>query len=445
MHKATRQPVIFIVTGLDNLTSWFRITRIFEPVKSFPIMKKSHNYPATAIWILALGLFCNDLNAQRRGGGPAPRPSGGLSSVTGGIVGQNEHLSRNRRSLRFSFGDRGDAGTAVMSSPEMMRMQEASRERAMSWLTKQQKEDGYWEHTHGRVAHTGMAILCYLSNGDLPADHTKNGKALSKGLAWLLTQIRDNGALQDGDRMYGQAIGTLALSEAYSLTKDPAYGKPLDDLINVFLKTQNPETGGWRYYGYPTDKKSDTSVTGWVVMAIQSAKMAGVKIPEELSEKNEVFLKHVSTGKAGGIYGYTAGKAKPSTTSIGMYCQQLMGTRKGKRQDESASYLNMHRPDPKHSHQVVGCGKYHYWFYGTYAMYLHGGRSWADWDDKLHPALIKYQEPDGHWKSEGPRAKKTGDVIATCWAIMALNAKYRCLPILNPKAGGSSSDSNESS
>ena len=198
-------------------------------------MKKSHNYPATAIWILALGLFCNDLNAQRRGGGPAPRPSGGLSSVTGGIVGQNEHLSRNRRSLRFSFGDRGDAGKAVMSSAEMMRMQEASRERAMSWLTKQQKEDGYWEHTHGRVAHTGMAILCYLSNGDLPADHTKNGKALSKGLAWLLTQIRDNGALQDGDRMYGQAIGTLALSEAYSLTKDPAYGKPLDDLINVFF------------------------------------------------------------------------------------------------------------------------------------------------------------------------------------------------------------------
>ena len=40
-------------------------------------------------------------------------------------------------------------------------------------------------------------------------------------------------------------------------------------------------------------------------------------------------------------------------------------------------------------------------------------------------------------------AKKTGDVIATCWAIMALNAKYRCLPILNPKAGGSSSDSNK--
>ena len=104
-------------------------------------MRKSPNYPTTAIWILALGLFCNDLNAQRQGGGPAPRPSGGLSSVTGGIVGQNEHLSRNRRSLRFSFGDRGDAGKAVMSSAEMMRMQEVSRERAMSWLTKQQKED----------------------------------------------------------------------------------------------------------------------------------------------------------------------------------------------------------------------------------------------------------------------------------------------------------------
>ena len=100
MHKATRQPVIFFVTGLDNLTSWFKVARIFELVKSEPNYE-SRNYPTTVIWILALGLFCNDLNAQRNGG-PAPRPSGGLSSVTGGIVGQNEHLSRNHRSLRFS-------------------------------------------------------------------------------------------------------------------------------------------------------------------------------------------------------------------------------------------------------------------------------------------------------------------------------------------------------
>ena len=128
-----------------------------------------------------------------------------------------------------------------------MRMQEVSRERAMHWLTKQQKEDGYWEHTSWASSPHWHGHSLLPSNGDLPADHTKNGKALSKGLAWLLTQIRDNGALQDGDRMYGQAIGTLALSEAYNLTKDPAYGKPLDDLINVFLKTQNPETGGWRY------------------------------------------------------------------------------------------------------------------------------------------------------------------------------------------------------
>ena len=402
-------------------------------------MRKSPNYPTTVIWILALGLFCNDLNAQRRGGGPAPRPSGGLSSVTGGIVGQNEHLSRNRRSLRFSFGDRGDAGKAVMSSAEMMRLQEASRERAMSWLTNQQKEGGFWENTHGRVAHTGMAVLCYLSNGDLPADNSTNGKALKKGLDWLLSQIRENGALQDGDRMYGQAIGTLALSEAFNLTKNETYGEPLEKLINVFAVTQHPESGGWRYYGYPTDKKADTSVTGWVVMAIQSAEYAGVEIPEEMTKKIGTFFKTVASGKEGGLYGYTPGKIKPSTTSIGMYCQQLLGTLKGKQQDESALYLDLHRPDPKHSHQVIGCGKYHYWFYGTFAMYLHGGRKWADWDDKLHPALIEYQEDDGHWGAAGPFAKKEGDVISTCWAIMALNAKYRCLPILNPDSKGNAS------
>lgn len=402
-------------------------------------MNNLTKYTTLMIWVLTLGIFSSDLHAQRRPGGPAPRPSGTLSSVTGGVLGQNEHLSRNRRSLRFSFGDRGDAGKAVMSSAAMMRLQESSRERAMTWLTKQQKEEGFWVHTHGRVAHTGMAVLCYLSNGDLPADDTPNGKALKKGLDWLLTQIRENGALQDGDRMYGQAIGTLALSEAFNLSKNEAYGEPLEKLIKVFALTQHPESGGWRYYGYPTDKKADTSVTGWVVMAVQSAKYAGVKIPEELTKKMKVYFKSVAGGKSGGAYGYTPGKIKPSTTSIGMYCQQLMGNLKGPQQDESAMYLDMHRPDPKHSHQVVGCGKYHYWFYGTFAMYLHGGRKWADWDDKLHPALIKYQEDDGHWAAAGPFAKKEGDVISTCWAIMALNTKYRCLPILNPAGKGNSS------
>ena len=234
---------------------------------------------------------------------------------------------------------------------------EAAVEKALDWLTKKQKDDGHWEETSSKVAHTGLAVLCYLSYGVKPSDENPFGEALSKGLKWLQNQVSESGNMRDGGKMYDQSIGTLALSEAYGITSDEKLGLTLDRAISILIKAQNPKPGGWRYQ--PLSTLSDLSVSGWVIMALRSAEMAGKSLSDDTVNKTKKYLDSVSAGKHKGKYGYKSPTPKYCMTSVGMYCQQLLTVRAkviDERQQESAAYLNLHLPDKKQKN-------FYYWYY----------------------------------------------------------------------------------
>ena len=74
----------------------------------------------------------------------------------------------------------------------------------------------------------------------------------------------------------------MALCEAYGMTQDRELREPAQKAIDFIVKSQDPSRGGWRYR--PQDG-SDTSVTGWQLMALKSAQMAGLEVPEETLRK----------------------------------------------------------------------------------------------------------------------------------------------------------------
>src|SRR3954469_2894762 len=106
---------------------------------------------------------------------------------------------------------RGDAPPA--KPEEAAKALRAARDRGLDWLTKNQAKDGSWGKTYS-IAVTSFACLAYLSATAEPFEGER-GKALLRGLSWLLTQQKDGQWVGQGHSwIHGQGFATLALSEA---------------------------------------------------------------------------------------------------------------------------------------------------------------------------------------------------------------------------------------
>ena len=74
----------------------------------------------------------------------------------------------------------------------------------------------------------------------------------------------------------------MAIAEAYAMTNDAELADITQQAVDVILERQSyTEDGGypngWGYTG-PSPGRIDTSVSGWCIMALKSAKMAGCDV-----------------------------------------------------------------------------------------------------------------------------------------------------------------------
>ncbi len=316
---------------------------------------------------------------------------------------------------------------------------EAAISAALGWFTRNQEPDGSWsmrrhggEHGHDMSA-TSMAALCYMGWG---ATHKKEGPyqpTLTKAIDWLISKAKPDGDLRgDGGNMYDQGIATIALAEAYGLTKDERL-KPILEKAAQFIANAQSNVGSWRYK--PDDRNGgDTSIYGWQVMALKSCKMSGINIPEEAWQKAPVWLDKAGGGQHGGLYGYNNASPKPAMVAEGLFSRQLLGTPPTHpMMAESVNYLNTALPDP-------GKVNYYLLYYGTLALYQHKGPVWDEWNDRMKKFLLGAQRKggndDGSWDPRGEHANQSGRVIITAMATLSLEVYYRYLPMYggNPDA-----------
>jgi hypothetical protein len=275
------------------------------------------------------------------------------------------------------------------------------------------------------VGATGLALLCYYGWG---VRHDRKGQYQNdaiKGINWLLKQQKSNGALAVRGQMYAHAIATIALCEAYGLTKDPRIKPVAQKAIAYTIAAQHPALGGWRY---SPGQQPDTSVTGWQFMALHSARMAGLKVPEKSFELARRWLGSMSGGKDGGLYGYQApNKISRAMVPTGMFCRQLDLVSPGDpRMLEGARFIGrypMREANPD----------LYYVYYATLALYQHQGPVWDEWNKKLKAVLLQIQRKDGpaagSWDLSSKMAKDGGRVISTTLATLSLEVYYRFLPM----------------
>ena len=306
--------------------------------------------------------------------------------------------------------------------------------RALDWFTRNQEKDGHWRGRAGHTsAATGMAMLAYMGWG---AKHSEPGpyqKPLAKAVDWLLRHER-NGDLRGRGDMYDHGIAAIALTEAYSLTKDSRLRRPVERVIAFTVKAQNPKSGGWRYRPYkenPRDK-GDMSVTGWQLMALRSAQLGGLEVSDHVFDRTKSFLESVAEGKHGGDYRYLPRRERNvAMISEGMFCQQLLYLPPAsRRMRESAQYIQRDLPSQRNVN-------YYYWYYGSLAMHQNQGEPWEKWNEKLRPILVRNQvrnagREDGSWDPTGKWGPEAGRCVITAMATLSLEVYYRYLPLSSP-------------
>jgi len=350
---------------------------------------------------------------------------------------------------------------------------EQSVDLALEWLARHQREDGSWNFDHSLGAGqrsnqntgsysncihgaTALALLPFLGAGN--THHAGPYKDnVAKGLAFLRSQGRMNmkfttrGGNQTGEgiswweingEMYSHGLVAIALCEAYAMSGDQSLLESATGAIRFIEWAQDPRGGGWRY-----DPRSpgDTSVAGWQVMALKSAKMGGIETDEKTWKMAKKFLDSVSSDY-GAFYGYMTKPTEPlglhkARTAVGLLCRMYMGwERENPGLVTGVSWMSEYRPSTGTRRNPTGANMY-YNYYATQVMKHYGGEMWNKWNSEMRDFLVATQDTEGaergSWyfaKSDDLSPDAGGRLYCTCMAAMTLEVYYRFLPLYEKKA-----------
>lgn len=319
---------------------------------------------------------------------------------------------------------------------------------ALDWLKRHQMKDGSWSlkgdyedgsSIENKVSATAMALLAFQGAGHTDRAGT-HAATVEKGWKYLFRQLDADGSfLQGGSipnqhRPYTQAQATIALCELYAMTADPELKPKAQAAINYCLQWQAPE-GGWRY---TPGIESDLSVTGWFLMALQSARMGKLDVPEDALVNVDKFLGTVASKPMegqefalGSRYQYRdsrAEKATPTMTAEGLLCRQYRGwNQDDPRLVEGMDYL-LDNPIKWEEPDV------YYWYYATQVAHHLEGDAWRNWNKDMRQIIPENQEKRGREKGSWDPARddngvKAGRLFMTCLCTYMLEVYYRHLPI----------------
>ena len=318
---------------------------------------------------------------------------------------------------------------------------EEAVERGLAWLAKNQNEkDGSWSlmgpyrsggRLENREAATAMALLAFQGAG---STHQK-GKYkdnVRRAWDWLLKQQDKDGCFFKSQgfnqRFYTHGQCTIAICELLGMTGDERFRKPAEQAVEYCVKSQSPR-GGWRYM---PNGSSDVSVTGWIVMALQSAKMAGIEVPSETFGNVAKFLDSVAR-EDGTRYPYRSGEmTTPAMTAEALLCRQYMGwPHTDRRLRSGADYITL----PEYLVNYSRNRNVYFWYYATQVAHHMEGEWWQRWNGAMRQAVpaaqVKGGAESGSWAPDMKDAFEVhgGRLYVTCLSIYMLEVYYRHLPI----------------
>ncbi|HPF12761.1 MAG TPA: hypothetical protein PLJ12_00735 [Planctomycetota bacterium] len=337
---------------------------------------------------------------------------------------------------------------------------EAAVASGLRYLAGLQHGLGYWglrtqvyeKYRQLRIGKTGLCMLAFLGAGHTHQSGTEYSPVVAKAIAYLLAKQDVRTGHFGNCGAYGHGVATYALAECYALTGDERLRIPIQRAVRHILEQQNRNAddprfyGGWTYY-YPDGELYDswprTSVTSWQVMALESARLAGLEVPQEALDLARGFLQGAWDDELGAFrYNHapsrlsTEYKTLPASTPAAMFALSLLGEDLSKDSYGPARMFLLtrapdgYRFDGERAFVEHATGNLYFWYYSSLALLRAGGKAWTTWNQALKATLLPAQQSDGSWQPISIYAQYAGDSdldksYTTAMCVLSLEVYYR--------------------
>lgn len=349
----------------------------------------------------------------------------------------------------------------------------AAIDRGLNWLARQQHTDGHWQFSDPTKfqegsdwvdwkTHTGatsIALLAFLGAGNTQ-DNGDHQKTVEKGLDWLIAKQKRRGD-DAGDffdhQDYGRAphyfahsMATIAICEAYALTGDAELREPAERAVAFLIRSQHPTKGGWGYMSLrDEDAEAYMWVTGWGLMAMFTARAAGIEIDREDFQRTSRFVDSVMIPEGRG-YKNRSHDGDPPRASLlaeGLLARQYLGWER----DHPAlrNGLEVMRDPANLPAWEPGRRDLYAWYHEAEVLHNMGGDEFDTWYARVQRLVVDNQQkgsrrpPDdtyGSWHPTEPRGPvfevqddKLGRLYSTCMCLLILESPFRHMPVYPPE------------
>jgi len=251
----------------------------------------------------------------------------------------------------------------------------------LKWLDSRRSADS---GAIGGIEDTSLALLAMLAAGYTDrgsAQDNRYATCVRQALRFLMASQDDQGSFADRSQagwLRTHAIAAVAMSEAFWTSRNPRYKKPAQDALSLLARYRVP-TSGW---------DEDVVTTVWALLALRSAKYAGLDIDPDALEGARVLVerRHAALTPteqpAALLARILLGENPKASEALKALADAVVANRPAWREGETAP-LDL-------------------WYFGTMAMFQVGGARWKEWNQAMTNTIAKRQ-----------RANDAGDLAGT--------------------------------
>ncbi|HEY2252996.1 MAG TPA: hypothetical protein VGH74_18115, partial [Planctomycetaceae bacterium] len=188
--------------------------------------------------------------------------------------------------------------------------------RALDWLAREQKRQGYWEanQMQYRVAMTALAGNAMACEGSTTT-RGKYAKNIRLAVDYLVDLAEPGGGTQpngligyknDYHYMYGHGFSMLFLSQIFGEEEDAERREQLKRVLTravVFCGQAQTTAGGWGYVSAKDGGDFDEGSTCITqVQGLRACRNAGIPVPKEIIDRAVEYIKKCTTPEGGVQY-----------------------------------------------------------------------------------------------------------------------------------------------